>query len=245
MLLAVVVGVGVVAFLGIRPHQPWIAWLTALLAALATDGIVRSHPRWERLDPFSSLVYVLLPAVGVLGTAFFIDHAVDGYARTALGLVVGAIVGLVAYGEHLTVDPGARLYGPVRLAMAVATYLAAFATYTVVFVNDMPLAFGVVIAGLVSGALALELLRESRHFGMEALLAAVAVGVSVAELRLVLYFFPLDGLLAGALLIIGFYLASGLVHHLLDHDLELGTAAEYLLVAAVGTAAVVVTRVVV
>jgi hypothetical protein len=129
--------------------------------------------------------------------------------------------------------------------MAVATYLAAFATYTVVFVNDMPLAFGVVIAGLVSGALALELLRESRHFGVEALLAAVAVGVSVAELRLVLYFFPLDGLLAGALLIIGFYLASGLVHHLLDHDLELGTAAEYLLVAAVGTAAVVVTRVVV
>ena len=45
----------------------------------------------------------------------------------------------------------------------------------------------------------------------------------MAELRLVLYFFPLDGLLAGALLIIGFYLATGLVHHLLDHDLEWST----------------------
>ena len=33
-----------------------------------------------------------------------------------------------------------------------------------------------------------------------------------------LYFFALDGLLAGALMIIGFYLATGLVHHLLDHD---------------------------
>jgi hypothetical protein len=53
---------------------------------------------------------------------------------------------------------------------------------------------------------------------------------------------PLDSL-RGALLIIGFYLATGLVHHLLDRDLEWATTAEYLIVAAVGTAAVVVTRV--
>jgi hypothetical protein len=77
------------------------------------------------------------------------------------------------------------------------------------------------------------------------LLVGLAIGVSVGELRLVLYFFALDGLLAGAILIIAFYLATGLVHHLLDHDLEWSTTAEYLLVAAVGTAAVVFTRVLV
>ena len=69
------------------------------------------------------------------------------------------------------------------------------------------------------------------------------IGVSLAELRFAFYFFPLDDLLAGALLIIGFYLATGLVHHLLDHDLEWTTTAEYLAVASVATAAVVVTRV--
>jgi hypothetical protein len=89
----------------------------------------------------------------------------------------------------------------------------------------------------------MELLRESRLLGPSSLLVGLAIGVSLAELRLSLYFFPLDGLLAGALLIIGFYLATGLVHHLLDHDLEWATTAEYLIVAAVGTAAVVVTRV--
>ena len=95
----------------------------------------------------------------------------------------------------------------------------------------------------MSVALSLELLRESRLSGLSSILIGLAIGISIAEFRMVLYFFPLDGLLAGALLIIGFYLATGLVHHLLDHDLEWSTSAEYLLVAAVGTAAVVFTRV--
>jgi hypothetical protein len=71
----------------------------------------------------------------------------------------------------------------------------------------------------------------------------IAIGISLAELRLAFYFFPLDELLAAALLIIGFYLATGIVHHLLDRDLEVSTTAEYLLVATVATAAVIVTRV--
>jgi len=206
---------------------------------------VRSHPRWDTGSPVASLVYVFLPVLGVLAGGFFIDHAVDGFARPVLGILVGVGVGAIAYGEYQTVDPHSRLYGSVRLLLTVATYLTAFALYTVIFTNGLPLWLGIVTTGLVSMALAMELLRESRHFGPSSTLVGLAIGISLAELRLALYFFPLDGLLAGALLIIGFYLATGLVHHLLDHDLELSTAAEYLLVAAVGTAAVIITRVVI
>lgn len=130
-----------------------------------------------------------------------------------------------------------------RLVLAVATYLAAFAIYTVVYTRDLDLPVAAAVVGVTTLALAMELLRESRLLGPSSLLVGIGIGVSIAELRLALYFFPLDGLLAGALLIIGFYLATGLVHHLLDHDLEWSTTAEYLLVAGVSTAAVVVTRV--
>ncbi|MCC7363931.1 MAG: hypothetical protein IT303_06135 [Dehalococcoidia bacterium] len=242
MVLAVVVAAGLVAYLGIRPSQPWIAWLTAALAALSVDGIVRSNPRWDGDGPFASAVYLSLPALAVLGGALFIDHAVDGYARPAAALIPAIAAGAVAYGEYHTVDVRSRLYGPMRLWLAIATYLTAFAVYAVVYVNDVPLWLAAVAAAGASMALAMELLRESRLFGPSSLLAGLAVGLSLGELRLALYFFPLDGLLAGALMIIGFYLATGLVHHLLDHDLELGTTFEYVLVAAVGTAAVVVTR---
>lgn len=243
VLLAVVVAVGLVAFLGIRPHQDWILWLTAGLTALAVDGIVRSSPRWEGTGPLASAVYLFLPALAVLGSGLFIDEAVDGYARPAAALVPALAAGLVAFGEYQTVDFRSKLYGSMRLVLAVATYLTAFAIYTVTFTGDLSVPLGALCIGLVSVALAMELLRESHLVGPSSLLVGVAIGVSLAELRLVLYFFPLDGLLAGALMIIGFYLATGLVHHLLDHDLEWSTTGEYLLVATVGTAAVVVTRV--
>lgn len=241
-ILAVLVGIGLVAYLGLRPSQPWVLWLTAGLAAVAVDGIVRSSPRWHEGGMFASAVYLFLPGLAVLGAGLFIDHAVDGYARPASAILPAAAVGAIAFGEYHTVDFGSRIYGAMRLALAVATYLTAFALYTVVFGNDLQLALGAACAGLISMALSMELLRESRLLGPTSVLVGFAIGVSMAEFRLVLYFFALDGLLAGALLIIGFYLATGLVHHLLDHDLEWATAAEYLLVAAVGTVAVVVTR---
>jgi hypothetical protein len=242
VLLALVVGIGLVAFLGIRPYQPWIIWLVGLLAALSTDGIIRSHPRWEGDALVATASHLFLPAIAVVGAGFFIDHAVDGFARPISALVPTVAVGLIAYGEYKAVDFGTRRYGAIRLALAVATYLAAFAAYTVIFTNHVGVATGAFYVGAVSLLLAIELLRESRQFGSSSALVGLAIGVTLAELRIALYFFPLDGLLAGALLIIGFYLATGLVHHLLDHDLEWSTAAEYLLVAAVGSAAVVITR---
>ncbi len=233
---------GLGAWVTMRPEQPWILWLTAVLVALATDGLVRRHPRWEAGDALGSVVYTFLPALGVLGAGLFIDHAVDGYARPLLAAGAALTVGAVAFGEYQTVDFGSRLYGVFRLVMAVATYLVAFSFFAVIYTRDYDLPVAALMVGTVAALLAMELLRESRLTGPSSVLVGIAIGVSLGELRLALYFFPLDGLLAGALLIIAFYLATGLVHHLLDHDLEWGTTAEYVLVTAVATAAVVFTR---
>ena len=233
---------GLGAWVTMRPEQPWILWLTAALIALATDGLVRRHPRWAGHGFFSSIVYTFLPALGVLGAGLFIDHAVDGYARPLIAAAAALVVGAVAFGEYETVDFGSRLYGTFRLMMAIATYLVAFSFFTVIYTRDYELPVAAVMVGFVAGLLAMELLRESRLAGPSSLLVGIAIGISLAELRIALYFFPLDGLLAGALLIIAFYLATGLVHHMLDHDLEWGTTAEYVLVTAVATAAVVFTR---
>jgi hypothetical protein len=242
VLAGAVVAAGLVAYLNVRPDQVWLLWLTAALAALAVDGIVRSNRQWQSRGALDSIAYLFLPFIAVLGIGLFVDHAVEGFARVAIGLAGGAAVGVVAIGEHHSVDSDARAFGAMRLLLAVATYLAAFAMYTAVFARDLDVSTGSVVVGVVSMALAMELLREDRIVGPSSVLAGLAIGISLAELRLALYFFPLDDLLAGALLIIGFYLATGLVHHLLDHDLTLPTLLEYLLVAGVGSAAVVVTR---
>lgn len=243
VLLALLAALGIGAYVSLRPEQPWILLLTAVLAALATDGLVKSHPRWRvEHGTADSLVYTFLPALGVLGAGLFIDHAIEGYARQALAVFASVTVGLVAFGEYQTVDVDGRLYGPFRVVMAVATYLVAFSFFTVIYSRDFSLPFAGGFVALVSALLAMELLRESRITGPSSVLVGLAIGMTLGEFRFALYYFPLDGLLAGALLLIAFYFATGIVHHLLDHDLDLMTAGEYVFVTAIAAAAVVTAR---
>lgn len=240
--MAIIAAAGLIAYVTIRPEQQWIIWLTTGLAAISTDGIVRTHPRWQGKDAIWSLPFLFLPAATTLGAGLFIDHAIDGYARPVAAVGGAMLVGVVVFGEYHTVDFGSRVFGTMRLILAVATYLTAFSLYAVIFSREMPIAASALLIGVISLGLALELLRETYLLGPSSLLVSGAIGLSLAELRLVLYFFPMDGLLAGALLIIAFYFATGIVHHLLDEDLEFATMAEYVIVGGGGTAAVVLTR---
>ena len=233
---------GLVGFLNIRPEQPWILAVTVIAAAISVEGTVRTHPRW-RGDIVDAVMYTLLPTLAVLGAGLFIDEAIDGYARVGTALAAGAAIGLICYGEYHTVALGTPMFGTMRLVLAVTTYLTAFALFTVFFSRNLELLYATAAVGGIGFALALELLRESRRRGPSSLLAALAIGISMAELRVALYYFPLDDLLAGALLIVGFYLATGIVHHLLDEDLDTATLAEYLVVAAVSAGVVVIARI--
>lgn len=233
---------GLVAFVTIRPEQEWVLWLASTLVALSVDGLVRSHPRWSATGFWSTWVYLVLPFLGTLAVGFFVDEALTGYARPLGAAAGGLLVGAAAFAEYHTADVASRWYGPVRLLLAVETYLTAFALFTVVFARDVELPLASVVVGVVAAALAIELLRESQLLGTASFIAGLAIGITIGEYRAALYFFPLDALLAGALLVIGFYLATGIVHHLLDHDLTPINLAEYLLVASVTTAAVVTAR---
>ncbi len=232
---------GIVGFVAVRPQQGWILAVAVIAVSVAVEGTIRTNPRWFG-GFFDAAVFTLLPALAVLSIGLFINEAIDGYARVLAAIVGGASVGVLTYGEYQTVSFGTRIYGPMRLILAIGTYLVAFGLFTVFFSRDLSVPVASVAVGVVSFALAMELLRESRLMGPSSLLAAFGVGLSLGEFRASLYFFPLDGLLAGALLIIGFYLATGIVHHLLDEDLEFTTMSEYFLVAGVGATAVIIAR---
>lgn len=243
-LTGLIAAAGLVAFVSIRPEQVWILWLTSGLVALSVDGLVRGHPRWVAGGFWSTWVYLVLPLLGVLAVGYFADEALTGFVRPAAAAIGGLIVGAAAFAEYHTADVGSPAYGAMRLFLAVLTYLTAFALFTVVFAQGVDVPLASLIVGAVAAALAVELLRESQLLGTASFFAGLAVGITLGELRAVLYFFPLDALLAGALLIIGFYLATGIVHHLLDHDLTPINLAEYLLVTVVSTGAVVAARVI-
>ncbi len=192
----------------------------------------------------ATLGSTFLPALTVLAIGAFADRVLEGYTRPLVACGGAILAGLTVLAEYHAVDQESRVYGAVRIVLAVAIYATAFGVFGVMFQGDIDLVISVLAIGFASWLLATSLLREGGSVGEEAFLAGLAVGISVAELRAILYFLPIEGVLGGAILLVGFHVAAGIVHHLLDRDLSVGTVAEYATVMVAAVAAVVTAGVV-
>jgi hypothetical protein len=149
-------------------------------------------------------------------------------------LMTGAL-----FGEYSSVVPHSEHYGVGRFILNILTYLSAFAFFSVVYEFDLDLLPSAVAVGLFSFLLAVEVFREVEADAYRGLTFAAVIGLVVAEMRWSLYFIPLEGFLAAILLLLVFYLATGLIQHLLTGDLNRAIAIEFVLVTAAGIAVVV------
>jgi hypothetical protein len=249
-LLAIVLGVGMAFYLAIEPTQEWLLLLLAGLAALGMDGVLRSHPSspFSRFDDTASFLF--LPALLTLGGGLFLEDVVGGYWSVPVGALT--IVGFAALlnGQYLSVDARWPVYTTARLVVSVCAYVAAFALYSVVYEFDVGLLGAAFSVGLVSLVLSLEVLREATPVGAAtesqtgaartAIVYTGAIGLFLAQLTWSLHFLPLEGFLAAAFLLLAFYVASGVAQNYLLRQLDLATAGEFAVVAAVGLSIVVI-----
>ena len=100
--LAIVLALGMTTFLAV--DQNWILLLLAGLAALSTDGIVRTHPRarFERLD--DTALYLFVPVLFTLGLGLFLEEVAEGYWTVAAGLLSAVPYWLILRAEYESVD---------------------------------------------------------------------------------------------------------------------------------------------
>ena len=244
-LLAIVLGVGMAFYLAIEPTQDWLLLLLAGLAALGTDGVLRSHPSkpFARLDDTASFLF--LPALLTLGGGLFLEDVVSGYWSAPVGALTTIGFAGLLNGQYLSVDARWPVYTTARLVVSICAYVAAFALYSVVYEFDVGLLGGAFCVGLASLLLSLEVLREATPVGStpQTRTAAVypcAIGLFLAQLTWSLHFLPLEGFLAAAFLLLAFYVATGVAQNYLLRQLDLATAGEFAVVAAVGLSIVVI-----
>ena len=243
-LLAVVYGFGLALFLAVEPTKPWILFAVVILVGLGTDGILRSHPRAHLRGFADTAPFLFVPVLLALAAGLFLEEAVEGYYWTA-ATVTGAAFLLAGtlYGEYVTALSHGPSYALGRFLLNILTYLAAYGFYAVIYAFDVELVPAAFAVGLFSLLLAVEVFREAEADAYRALLFSAAIGVVVGQIRWALYFVPLEGFLAAVLLLLIFYLATGLVqHHLTGHFSRL-IAIEFSAVAAVGFAFVIAGRV--
>lgn len=241
-LLAALVTAAFLMFLLTEPTQPWIALLGAGVAALGADGVLR-HARPRAVEAGADTTpHLILPALYALALPPFAEQNAHGYWAPLAGLAAGAGFLAVVAAEAHSLRAREPRQGAARFVAGAATYLVAFAAFSLAYDAGLDLAQALAAVALVSWLLAIGLLRESHADPIDTLILAAVVALVVVQLRWALRFVPLEGPLAATALLIAFHFASGVLHAHLAHRLGRGALAGHVLIAAAGGALVVGAR---
>jgi hypothetical protein len=216
---------------------------TALMAALlvgivcaGTDSIVRSHPVARRIEGRYSFVTWALPALTALLVVVLLPQAPTRLYQMAGFVVTGLVLTAVISAEYFTVDPSDRRYLSARLSLNAWAYLVALISFILIYSPKARSLISATGITLISTLLALEFLRSAgRGFGRTALYAAIA-GLCTGEIVWAMNYWRISGVTGGLILLLGFYVFTGLANQQLQDRLTRRVLFEYAVVALVGLA---------
>ncbi len=232
-----------VAYLAIEPTQDWLLLLLAGLAAIATDSVVRNHPRAEFHGVDETALYLFVPVLFALGLGLFLEDVVGGYETVGIGLVSVIPFWAILRAEYESVDRLAPSYQSTRLVLNIATYVVAFLFFATIYDFELDLVTSSFAAGIISVLLAIEILREKGLNTTRTILFALAIGGMIAEAAWTTHFLPLEESAAAVFLLLTFYLTTGIMHSYLGDKLNRQTAAEFGGVAAIGAVIVAISHI--
>jgi hypothetical protein len=177
-----------------------------------------------------------LPALTVILSTVLLSRAPTRLYQLGGYVLTGLILILVISAEYYTVDPAGRHYLAARLGLNAWAYLLAAVVFILLYsakARSLVSATGVTLA---SALLALEFLRSAgRGFGRTALYAAIA-GLCTGEIIWAMNYWRISGITGGLILLVGFYVATGLANQQLQGRLNRRVLVEYAVVAFLGLA---------
>ena len=154
-----------------------------------------------------------------------------------IGLIaMGLALGFSLAGIYYTVDPFQPGYRRARLGLNALTYAAALVLFLVVYRTRVRSIVSATEVMLVSGLLALELLRGSERPTVLVALYAGITGLVLGQATWALNYWRLDSLTGGLVLMIGFYNVVGLAQHGLQGRIRRRVVLEYGLITVAALA---------
>jgi hypothetical protein len=201
--------------------------ILAGLAASGAEAIVRAHPLSHGGESGPHWPAWGVP-VALIGVAVFLLPAAPSRLYWLFGLILtGIALGLSLAGIYYTMDPFAAGYRRARLGMNALTYGIALVLYLVVYRTRARSIVSATEIMLVSGLLALELLRGSQRPTMSVALYAVITGLVLGQATWVLNYMRLQSLTGGLVLLLIFYNIVGLSQNAIQGRIGRRVAIEY------------------
>ncbi len=213
-------GAGLVGLVGIsaeafveQSHGPELGDHSQAFSLWASPGLVVVAGLWlVRLAPADSL----LPA--------------------AVG--VAALLGILLLALSAGLRPERRFNRAARFVTNLITYLVVFLLFTLIYHTKERSLVTATSMGLVALAAALEILRPSQPGQASGIRLPALAALIVAETTWALNYWPVGGLIGGALLLLTFYVFSGLLLAVQEGGVDRRVVVEYGTVGIVGLLAV-------
>jgi hypothetical protein len=236
------------------------AILGALLAGLVasgTEAVLRAHPNSRRRRRVASArgrsgvddrgewsssvnrehwVFWGLP-IALTVVAVLLLPLTPSVVYWVIGLIaMGIALGFSLAGIYYTVDPFQPGYRRARLGLNALTYAAALVLFLVVYRTRVRSIVSATEVMVVSGLLALELLRGSERPTVLVAIYAGITGLVLGQATWALNYWRLDSLTGGLVLMIGFYNVVGLAQHGLQGRIRRRVVLEYGLITVAALA---------
>lgn len=208
-----------------------IAFLLAAMVWTGTDSMVRSHSKVRSAGLGYAVTFCPLPTLFTL-VAFFLVLPLSINRSFWLGglALIGFLLSLIIVGEWHTIDHND---GIARLGLNTITYLVALALYMGIY-KEVRGPLSAVAIMVVSTLLALDLLRVGRNEAGRTWLCALVAGLIMGEAAWALNYWRISGLRGGMLLLLIFYVITGLAQQGLSSRLTRWVLVEFATVAVVG-----------
>jgi hypothetical protein len=247
LVLLVVIGLAVVFLIDINPAilrlrlygdlpPITVSWLLIVSLVIVTctgaDVFIRSHPQMQtRRLPTINLGFVaielapgfwILPSFTIVASfAFFrlFGASLGATAGILASVAAGGLLLATLLSQHYALDRRPDIRHNARLALQTIAFLLAFGVFSAVYFARLRTLYSAALIGATGTLLAYALLQWTPPRQGLGLLAFM-VGLTLAEVTWALNYWAAPFLLGGALLLVIFYVATGLLQNHLEGTLS-------------------------
>jgi hypothetical protein len=194
----------------VSPRQWLMTLLLVSLAMAGTDTVIRSHSALPERRLSYLATFWMLPGLLVLLATQTLGLAPNTIVWAA-GLVgVGILMWLTIIAEYQQVLPGFSPYRLSHLWRQLIGYGLALPLFVVIYYTRSRSALSATGILLVSGMVALALLRQKPETILRTWLFAAVIGLSLGQITWTLNYWRIGALQAGLLLLVALYILIGL-----------------------------------
>jgi hypothetical protein len=213
-----------------------IGALLVVMTGAGVDSIMRSHPQTQNADWAYSLFFWGVPCALIILSLVVLPLSPNTLFWLGALAAVGLLLSLVVIAQYYAIDERSPHARAAQWALSLAAYAGVLLFCALIYGARVRSLLSATAISIVSTLLAAELLRPhaSRLPVRRAWLYSAMVGVVLGEVAWALNHVSLSAVAAGILLLLIFYVVSGLAKQHLDGQLARPVIVEFVVVSILG-----------